>query len=134
LSLVTVLAETAVRLLPLLSDGTGKIGKVGPGRVMRTVGVALLGLLAQHCVTLTLGLAALWPRGWYPPARRKVDASRRDGRQENFLQVVYGPRSAKHTDVLPQTHPHSPDCYVYLDPPPPTSAHHIDLVLPSFDT
>jgi hypothetical protein len=41
-------------------------------------------LVAQHAVTLMLGLAVLWWRGWYP-ARILAKSSERDGRQENFL-------------------------------------------------
>jgi hypothetical protein len=104
LGLVTILAETAVRWMSSINPQPGAgWGKSWGGEwgsegyatttatmmgIMGIMGITLMRvvaeLVAQHAVTLILGLAVLWWRGWYP-ARNHAKSSERDGRQENFL-------------------------------------------------
>ncbi|RSH93219.1 hypothetical protein EHS25_007573 [Saitozyma podzolica] len=86
LGLVTILAETAVRWMSSINPQPG-------------AGWGSPELVAQHAVTLILGLAVLWWRGWYP-ARNKAKSSERDGRQENFLPALI-PLTVLYTSLLP---------------------------------
>lgn len=101
LGLVTILAETAVRWMSSINPqpagwGTSRGGEWGSegyattGTLMGSMGITVVRvvaeLVAQHAVTLMLGLAVLWWRGWYPARHHNQPKSgERDGRQENFL-------------------------------------------------
>ncbi|GFZ49704.1 hypothetical protein JCM24511_07106 [Saitozyma sp. JCM 24511] len=116
LGLVTILAETAVRWMSSINPqpagwGTSRGGEWGSegyattGTLMGSMGITVVRvvaeLVAQHAVTLMLGLAVLWWRGWYPARHHNQPKSgERDGRQENFLPALI-PLTVLYTSLLP---------------------------------
>ncbi|KAK8854945.1 hypothetical protein IAR55_003684 [Kwoniella newhampshirensis] len=129
LATISVLAETAARILPSNSnsDSTLDLG-LDVLKVMRTIGAVVIEGLAQHLTTMGMVLLVLRWEGWYPPSgSRPMDAKLADpdGRKVNFLPRLI-PLTLLYTSLLPlllrlilsiwYTPPHPP-------PPPPAAFH-----------
>ncbi|WVR08038.1 hypothetical protein IAU60_005082 [Kwoniella sp. DSM 27419] len=94
LGLISLVAETAVRLLPVLTSGSGRV----PARsVTITMTVVLLESVAQHVITLGLALIALRAKQWYP---YNPTLPSKDGRQVDFLPSLI-PLTILYTSILP---------------------------------
>ncbi|WVQ95784.1 hypothetical protein IAU59_002883 [Kwoniella sp. CBS 9459] len=120
--LISILAETTVRLLPVLQfDNTSSSINLDLVQIVRVMSMVILEGVIQHSTTLGLALLVLRWRGWYPlpdidvkksyqtsekeeqrdgtglPA--EIDA-RVDGRRENFLPSLI-PLTILYTSLLP---------------------------------
>ncbi|OCF42645.1 hypothetical protein I317_03504 [Kwoniella heveanensis CBS 569] len=104
--LISILAETAVRLLPLLQlpsqSGAYITGSytnlsfgICVGQIARTMGMVILEGLVQHLITLVLALLALRWKGWYPQfhiSGRAYDLDGKpsgNGKKERGEEVVH---------------------------------------------
>ncbi|KAL0247111.1 hypothetical protein I308_104146 [Cryptococcus tetragattii IND107] len=101
LALLSVGAETAVRLLPTLSDPRDS-SDIQPSKILWTIIAVLLEGMAQHLATLGLSMLALKLRYWNNPVSSSTDKhqTRQDGRRKFFVPILI-PLTLLYTSLLP---------------------------------